>query len=381
MRLFCNIIIIGLLLGACSQANYSELSEFQVDINQDNSLPLSEITEEITVIKPELTYESLIKYDYGGATIRRMVRTENNIIVVMGGLGEPNIALVFNKDGKFVRTIGSRGQGPGEHNITQNIAFDEKNCRLFILAYSPNKIICYHLDGKNEKESRLNQSGSYYDINYHKNELFFECFYMQDRNNSKRIVYRMNDNLQVTDSIICWENYFERSVTDTHRFPDYIVKNRTSIYVYPKELYPKWCAPNIKVLRDTLYRLEDNQLIPELKLKFRNDGIDRYGDKIIDLHNLYRSSRYVFANYVYNPNNRERNTEWPKASYFCYDTKTGKGYNMLGGYIDDVNGIEERVEIRPLTSDSEYYYYWYTHMNPDDPEEPNPTLYIGKLKK
>jgi len=159
------------------------------------------------------------------------------------------------------------------------------------------------------------------------------------------------------------------------------VKNRTSIYIYPKELYPKWSAPNVIFLRDTLYRLADNQLIPELKLKFRNDGIDRYGDKVINIHNLYRSSRYIFANYVYNPNNRERNTEFPKPSYFCYDTKTRKGYNMLGGYTDDINGIEERVEIRPLSSDSEYFYYWYTHMNPNDREEPNPTLYIGKLKK
>ena len=140
-------------------------------------------------------------------------------------------------------------------------------------------------------------------------------------------------------------------------------------------------AHNIKVLRDTLYRLEDNHLIPELKLKFRNDGIDGYGDKIINLFNLYRSSRYIFANYVYNPNNRERNTEFPKTSYFCHDTKTGKGYNMLGGYTDDIHGIEEHVEIRPLTSDSEYFYYWYTHMNPNNSEEPNPTLYIGKLKK
>ena len=54
---------------------------------------------------------------------------------------------------------------------------------------------------------------------------------------------------------------------------------------------------------------------------------------------------------------------------------------MLGGYTDDIHGIEERVEIRPLTSDSEYFYYWYTNMKPDDREEPNPTLYIGKLKQ
>ena len=367
---------------SCNQTKYSELPEYPVDITQDISLPLSEIIEEITAIEPELTDESLIVNNYGGSSITRMIRTENNIIVAMGGLGAPNTALVFHKDGKFIRSVGSRGQGPGEHNTLQNVAFDDRNSHLYILSYRPNKIICYHLDGKFEKESRLNESDFFYsDINYNSGELFLECFVMDGMHISKKIVYRMNDNFQVTDSIICWENYFERRVNDSRRYPDYIVKNRTSMYVYPKELYVKWSAPNVKILRDTLYCLEDNQLVPELKLKFRNDGIDRYGDKIIDIFNLYRSSRYIFANYEYNPDNRERNTEFPKRSFFCYDTKTGKGYNMLDGYTDDINGIEERVEIRPLTSDSEYFYYWYTHMKPDDPEEPNPTLYIGKLKK
>ena len=377
MKLYNSVIIIGLLLLSCTQAKYSELPEFPVDINQDNSLFLSEIAEEITVIEPELTDESLLSY----TDIVRMIKTENDIIVAMGGFVS-NTVLVFNKDGKFVRSIGSRGQGPGEYNFISNMAFDHKSKRLFILNRNPIKIIVYHLDGKFLKESLPNQSNWYSDINYNNDELLLECFLMPDGKNTKKIVYRMNDNLQVTDSIILFENYFERYATDENGFRDYIVKNGTSIYVYPKELYGKWQGPNVKVLRDTLYRLEDNQLIPELKLKFRNDGIDGYGDKVINLYNLYRSSRYIFAYYCYNPNNRERNTDFDwKFYYFCYDTKTGKGYNMLKGYTDDIHGIEERVEIRPLTSDSEYFYYWYTHMNPNDREEPNPTLYIGKLKK
>jgi len=28
-----------------------------------------------------------------------------------------------------------------------------------------------------------------------------------------------------------------------------------------------------------------------------------------------------------------------------------------------------------------FFYYWHTHMDADSLEEPNPTLYIGKLKK
>ena len=379
MRFYYSSIIIGLLLLSCSQAKHSELPEFPVDINQDSLLLLSEIAEEIIVIEPELTDESVIGTG-SYYSICRIISTENNLIVAMGGLSSGEV-LVFNNDGKFVRSIGSRGQGPGEHNSIQNIAFDEKNSRLYILSYNPNKVICYNLDGKFLKESLLEQSGwPYSDIIYHNDELFLDQVKIVGEHILKRIVYRMNDNLQFTDSIICWENYFEK-INSASRFKDYLVKNGTSIYFYPKELYGKWDAPNVKVLRDTLYRIEENQLIPELKLKFRNDGFDSHGDKIIDLHNLYRSTRYIFAYYEYNPNNRERNAEPMSKYYFCYDTKTGKGYNMLDGFMDDIHGIEKRVGIHPLTSDSEYFYYWHTHMNPNDLEEPNPTIYIGKLKK
>lgn len=70
-----------------------------------------------------------------------------------------------------------------------------------------------------------------------------------------------------------------------------------------------------------------------------------------------------------------------KEYLFCYDTKTGKGYNMQGGYTDDIKQIEKRVYIRPFNLDTERFYYLHTTMKPGDLEEPNPTLYIGKLKK
>ena len=88
---------------------------------------------------------------------------------------------------------------------------------------------------------------------------------------------------------------------------------------------------------------------------------------------MYRSDRYIFAVYGNLLNNTYH--------WFCHDTKTGKGYNMENGYTDDINKIDKPVKIRPLISDTEMFYYWHTNMKPDDLEEPNPTLYIGTLKK
>ena len=78
---------------------------------------------------------------------------------------------------------------------------------------------------------------------------------------------------------------------------------------------------------DTLYFINKQlNAIPYLKLNFRNNGFSFDGEKEIYVFNIYKSSRFVFAHYrnkgVYN--------------YFCYDTKSGKGYNMTN-YIDDIH--------------------------------------------
>lgn len=53
------------------------------------------------------------------------------------------------------------------------------------------------------------------------------------------------------------------------------------------------------------------------------------------------------------------------------------GYNMEKGYEDDINhsGI---VDIRPLNTDTERYYYFYTQERHS--EEENQVLCIGTLK-
>jgi len=379
MKLYYNLTVIGfILLSCCIQTKHSELPELPVEINDNISFPLSEIAEDITSIELEITDKSLINPD---AVIRFLI-TEDNIIVAETLIGGSSKVLVFNKKGKFIRSIGSRGQGPGEYNYISNVAFDDKNKRIFIVTFNPNKIICYHLDGKFLKESLLSRSQNYEDINYINDGLFlvYTDSRYQGTKRAKRILNCMDDSFQLTDSIVCWENYYERNYHGV-ALGDWIVKKSTSVYFYSPEVYPKWSAPEVKVLRDTLYRLENNQLVPELKLKFKNDGFDSAGDKIIDLYNIFRASRYVFAIYEINPNNTQRNTDIKKKYYFCYDLKTGKGYNMLDGFTDDINGIEKRVRIRPLHTDSDIFYYWHTNMKPDDREEPNPTLYVIKLKK
>ena len=68
------------------------------------------------------------------------------------------------------------------------------------------------------------------------------------------------------------------------------------------------------------------------------------------------------------------NTYWLS----CYDLKTGERYAMENGFTDDING-SGIVKIRPLTINSEQYYYIY--YPEDSHEEDNPVLCIGTLKQ
>jgi hypothetical protein len=363
------LLLSGWLLFSCSHPKNGQLPEIPVDIDQNISLPLSEITEDIKAIELEMTDESLVNPD----RIKRVFLCDGNVIVA-----ERDRIFLFREDGKFVRPVGSKGQGPGEYLMVRNLALDEKNRRLFVNGSS--KIIGYDLDGNFLTESFKTQrdGGLIIDMNYIHDELWVLVEYIgrkDDRGSfNHSILYRLDDNFQIADSCAIRDTYFERPGFYTHKYEDFILPGNSKVYLYYPDLYfQNEQQPAEVVLRDTLYSVEKNRPVPELKLKFRNDGIDGSGNKFIQLMNIYRSSRYVFAAYGNALNNNYYQ--------FCHDMKTGKGYSMQDGYTDDIHGIEERVTIFPLGTEPELFYYWHTHFKPDATEEPNPVLYIGRLKK
>jgi hypothetical protein len=374
-KFYCYLFLVSsfLFFSCNSETKYNDLLEISVDIKKGASLQLSEITEDITVIELELTDESIINPKPN--QMKRIILSDGLVF-----LAQPEKIFVFDRNGKYIRTIGSKGQGPGEYNRIRNFAIDETNKRLFVNAYY--NIICYDLDGNFLKESpkSLLNIGSIYDINFINNELLVIVDYMgMDPDFSKSfnhtVIYKLNDDFQVTDSCTVRKVYGGNSVFDGTE-DNCILSQDSTVYIY----YPNFTSykyPSKTFLRDTLYRIENNQLVPELKIKFKNDGINGEGNLFINLYNVYRSSRYIFADY----NDYSLDFDYYYAYFlFCYDTKTEKKYNFMWGYTDDIHQIDS-VRIRPLHTNPEMFYYWHTHMNPDDLEEPNPTLYIGKLKK
>ena len=361
--------------------------EVTIDIGVDFRLQLSEITEEIRAIELELTDESMINPD----RINKVHLFDNLVFI-----SEPNQMLVFDMEGKFIRSIGTKGQGPGEYRYIKSFTVDEKNRIIYIICDN-HKIIGYDLNGKYVKELTVRNKNmerfleyQLYDIHYFNEKLLLLVEFIEESRIEKNrrlncyhtVIYELNNEMQFVDSCfirdVYYEGFFWSGVLN-----DYLTGNDSVIYLY----YPETTSflinftPSLsrrvgtvkRVLRDTLYFFEDNRLLPELRLKFQRNGRDFNGDKNINLIKIYRSSRYIFAEYE---NGLDRGSHF----HFCYDTKTGISYNTRYKRRVNIYDPEEKT-IRPISNNTELFYYLHTHMYPEDLEEPNPTLYIGTLKK
>jgi sugar lactone lactonase YvrE len=76
------------------------------------------------------------------------IAPNGDIFVADGHGGESNSRIVkFNKDGKFIKTWGTKGTGPGELDIPHALAFDSKG-RLFVGDRNNNRIQIFDQDGK-----------------------------------------------------------------------------------------------------------------------------------------------------------------------------------------------------------------------------------------
>jgi len=95
------------------------------------------------------------------------VAPNGDIFIADGHDTGSNMRIVkYSKDGKFIKTWGKPGAGPGEFNVPHGIAFDSKG-RLFVADRANNRLQIFDQDGKFLEEwkqfSRL--SGIYIDKN------------------------------------------------------------------------------------------------------------------------------------------------------------------------------------------------------------------------
>ena len=294
---FCLIVVIP--MGFKVMEN--DLLTINVNSAKEQPIKLSEIAEKIEAIELEMTNNSLMNI----TQLERIHFTEDYIVVC-----EAFKIMLFDKTGKFIRQIGSQGQGPGEFSGIVNTTADIKKKHLYVLAREQ-KIICYTFEGEFVKEIPVGKGGDLKYINYMNNNLLYLVRLRETENDKtimQTVLLTIDDNSSVSAGL-----EVNKVISNDLKIPyvanisnnDNINYDGENVLLYNTDFYSK-------TLHDTLYQLKNNQLIPYLKLKF-SDADYRNRNVVLDLSqpekainvmnslmkisNIYKSSRYVFSVY------------------------------------------------------------------------------------
>ena len=293
-----------------------DLLTIPVNVKENHRLKLSAIASDVRKVTPEFNEESAF------GKVKKLILYESGVII----LDHSDNLLLFDYAGKFVRRIGSpwisRGIFTDGPNFT-DITFDRTSAILYVSTHK-NGILSFDLDGEliggiEGLPPRLEG------IKYHDYTLLgFSQTYGEKtgakyRNRTKLYSYSFPDNK--TDSVEVWTVFLDWSIASGTSISDYISLIDESTYVYYPSLY------NESFVRDTLYRLQGNELLPALKLKFSNEGESTpSGGKSIDLMHICHADHFIFSDYKY------RGDDY----FFIYDVRTGSGQNMKHGVRDNI---------------------------------------------
>ena len=136
---------IGLLLTACGDNNSMNSGELPVinieaALQSPQEMSVSDFGDKITYVPLETLDESLVKL---GSTSKMIVTDE---YILVGELSAP--LLCFDRaTGKFLRKIGSVGQGPGEYSGSTDMEVDAEAKRVYFRA-SHTQYHCYDFEGQ-----------------------------------------------------------------------------------------------------------------------------------------------------------------------------------------------------------------------------------------
>lgn len=110
-------------------------------------IPLSRLTEELQIVPLDNRDEALV-----GGWVRTTI--SDKYILVSNNRQIPY--KLFGRDGKFICTVGSFGQGPNEYQLTYAEQLDEQHDRIYIMSWNADKILVFDLKGNPQPYIPLN---------------------------------------------------------------------------------------------------------------------------------------------------------------------------------------------------------------------------------
>ena len=143
------IAVVFIITNSCRETVVKEsenIYNIHVDVNSSGKIYRSDVFKLKDIIRIETSSDNLIE------SVRRLTPNEDYFLLDRS---------LYDYDGRFIRTIGSRGKGPGELSSASGIAWLDNNT-IRILDRTQNKLIDYKLNGDFVQEYRIGLYGQAY---------------------------------------------------------------------------------------------------------------------------------------------------------------------------------------------------------------------------
>jgi hypothetical protein len=317
---------------SCTQSSKKQDNIPIIDFSREQNVDLSDILE-IDFVKLETDENGLINKNI------RQIEFLNDKIFVLSG-GETSSLFVFDRSGKFITSIGSMGNGPGEFIIITSFSVDKNGNILSIVDAAQRKIINY---GTKNYEFISEQSTSNYT---------FLCFeYLSEDKIVWNNIGGHNDNptwnFIVTDTNQKYINKYVKKefITGYQTGP---LKN---MYKYNNELYAYPAYQTVP----TVYRLSENNADPVYRLQFGKyklppqNYLERISAGNVNFLSVLNQSDYIYNFSVFESGKTLCVYYLISGTWHIgiYNKDSGKGYNytmkefqkmLKTGRIDSILG-------------------------------------------
>ena len=300
------ICLIFLSLFACINQNErsSSFNETVIDLTEAIYKPIlySEVFEKIEYIPLETTKDCLI----GNHTFASL--TDKYIVIFSV---QTQCAYMFDRDtGKFIKQIGSRGQGPNEYAFS-SIAFCDENESILYFDRTTDWI-GYHLETGNSQVVKQPITFSKVFFDHTSSYSVIKKFVSIDTNTYVGFVNNISGHDSIRMVVFDKEGNIKKTFPNFQTFEPSNQLNNESFfsfkpiigqyYQYQSSVYFK------EEYNDTIYKISTDSISPHFSFFLGNKRLpyQLLGTYSKDIHDYYRifligeSDKYIFFNYSYN---------------------------------------------------------------------------------
>ncbi len=368
MKTYILAISLILIFASCKQKNDS-LPFIDIDIKKTGEFALSEIADSVKLIPLETREECLI------STIRKVKFSSEYVYV-----SESQRLLQFNLSGKFIRQISKTGRGPGEFRAISDFCIDPNNENLYIISF--NKILRFNAKGQLLQEFSIQgfpEQIIKLDSSIWINIAEFAVKQTDGKSHNISKLIKLDSTLNPIDSTIVNDVGLIQGFSFINPSASYFSSAGDRNYFY----YPSVLIE--PVVRDTLFHIENDKLIPAIKFNFGEEitKLTQNQKQVKDvppykkfrIMGICATMQYLFVNYSLED----------KDYFASYNSDNEIIFNMENGFNDDFYQTG-KVILKPLNYATNYMYFIKEGFEIADKidivdENDNPVLMLVKLKE